>query len=696
MRYLCFFGIFFCALQTIVCQQAQRLFTEAVYTEEVNGDLEKAIQQYSTIIKNFPGERPVAAQALLRLGMANEKLGKKQASTYYQQIISQYADQTEQVASARKRLERLKTDTEHAGIPPGPKFVTHIKLAELSDIYGQVSPDGRFISYVNWKHGNLAIYDIHTGASEDVTNEGTWDGKAAFADMSVWSPDNTQIAYTWFRGQDAEFRIYDVLNKQSRILIAQRSVYAPFPYQWTNQGKILIHYSDKNSVHKGLYFVDTKTGELQHIRDFGDGQDMPRLRGGSVSPDGRFFSITLKYADRPLETQIYSMDNLAGTPLAVLTQIDFDPVWSADGTHLYYTSTRHDSKALYKRRITDGIPAEQDEIILESVDIFIPSNVNPQTGDLYYLGGMQNTMILRTALDWNQRKFGTPELILSSDKGRWGPVFSPDGKRIVYCKRGTPGIPGNYICIRDLDTGAELDYDLRLRNLEQPIGHTQMQWTPDGKYVAVTYAPVDTTGRVVYRMAFVDVASGDVHKVPDLTVYRHRKAILSQSRLVNHERGSGLSIADLQSGKSTLVHAMPDSTVEAWFLSRSHDGRKIAYLEARQNDDFIAHNLNLLDLNSETIRTLWTLERPLGFAYRHAPLWLPDDRGLLLQITNTDLKTLQFYTYDLITGILEPFDIPFDAVKDRRYHATLSPDGKTMIYVREDRKTTAWVIQNID
>ena len=34
---------------------------------------------------------------------------------------------------------------------------------------GSVSPDGRYISYINWDKGNLAIHDFETGKNRDVT-----------------------------------------------------------------------------------------------------------------------------------------------------------------------------------------------------------------------------------------------------------------------------------------------------------------------------------------------------------------------------------------------------------------------------------------------------------------------------------------------------------------------------------------------
>jgi hypothetical protein len=39
------------------------------------------------------------------------------------------------------------------------------------DLYGTISPDGRYLSHVNWNKGNLAIHDFETGENRDVTDE---------------------------------------------------------------------------------------------------------------------------------------------------------------------------------------------------------------------------------------------------------------------------------------------------------------------------------------------------------------------------------------------------------------------------------------------------------------------------------------------------------------------------------------------
>src|SRR5665648_250019 len=85
-------------------QQAQKLLSEAIYQEEVNGKLDEAIKTYQLILKQYPDYRKVSAKALLRLGMCYEKMGSEQASQTYRQLIKEYSENREEVSVAKDRL----------------------------------------------------------------------------------------------------------------------------------------------------------------------------------------------------------------------------------------------------------------------------------------------------------------------------------------------------------------------------------------------------------------------------------------------------------------------------------------------------------------------------------------------------------------------------------------------------------------
>jgi Tol biopolymer transport system component/outer membrane protein assembly factor BamD (BamD/ComL family) len=85
-----------------------QLFEKALLAEEVQGDLPAAISLYRQLLDENPGDRTMAAQALLHLGSCYEKQGSDLARQTYRDLISKYGDQSAEVVQARERISRLE------------------------------------------------------------------------------------------------------------------------------------------------------------------------------------------------------------------------------------------------------------------------------------------------------------------------------------------------------------------------------------------------------------------------------------------------------------------------------------------------------------------------------------------------------------------------------------------------------------
>jgi hypothetical protein len=190
------FGIVMVALVWSVAASAQsgyQLFQQALSKEQAEGKLADAIVIYQRIVKEFAGDHALAAKALLRLGEAYHKLGDRQAQAAFERIVRDYADQTEAVAIARTRLARNEL-----GARTTATTLRKIWADPKVDTEGTVSPDGRYLSYVDWFTGELALHDFTTGTDRRITNKGTWLDSNDFAEESAISKDGKQVAYAWF------------------------------------------------------------------------------------------------------------------------------------------------------------------------------------------------------------------------------------------------------------------------------------------------------------------------------------------------------------------------------------------------------------------------------------------------------------------------------------------------------------------
>jgi tetratricopeptide (TPR) repeat protein len=178
--------------------RASLALTAAIYEEEVTGNLDRAVELYQDILKNYPDDRPIAAKALYHLGLVNEIMGKQKARGYFTRLVNTYPDQKDMVALAKAKLASLGTPV------PTPATMTARKLENPpADIpaYGAVSRSGRYLTFWDWETNDLMLRDLQTGENRSLTSEGTaWDENATvsqWAGISAWSADNKQIAYAW-------------------------------------------------------------------------------------------------------------------------------------------------------------------------------------------------------------------------------------------------------------------------------------------------------------------------------------------------------------------------------------------------------------------------------------------------------------------------------------------------------------------
>ena len=97
-----------CSLASAVPQKALELFQKALVQEQAAGNLKEAIALYQQAAKEAGGDRELAARALMRAAACYEKLVSPQAAQLYQEVIRNYPEQREQVASAQARLQELR------------------------------------------------------------------------------------------------------------------------------------------------------------------------------------------------------------------------------------------------------------------------------------------------------------------------------------------------------------------------------------------------------------------------------------------------------------------------------------------------------------------------------------------------------------------------------------------------------------
>ena len=121
-------GLQFClAGQSSGTKPASVLMQEALYAEEIDGDLNAAIKIYGQIIKDKSAQRSHVAQAMYRQGMCYLKQqNEQQAQENFQTLVAQYSEQTEIISKVKPLLDGLGNADPASLMPPNTLFYAEI------------------------------------------------------------------------------------------------------------------------------------------------------------------------------------------------------------------------------------------------------------------------------------------------------------------------------------------------------------------------------------------------------------------------------------------------------------------------------------------------------------------------------------------------------------------------------------------
>jgi len=209
-------------------------------------------------------------------------------------VVDEYPEQTEAVKVAKEKLSVLlkartvirKGDIEFALRKIGVGIETGL---------GAISPDGRYLTYVDWNTGDLAVQEMATGKKRHLTDKGSWNKSGAQAFCSRWSPDGKQIAYDWWDwDREPNFvgiRIVSLDGKESQTLyqVTNPEKGVTITYGWSPDGKYLAYISirdslgPKSSTQSVLCIRSLDTGEERELFP-----DLPDFWNLKWSPDSRY------------------------------------------------------------------------------------------------------------------------------------------------------------------------------------------------------------------------------------------------------------------------------------------------------------------------------------------------------------------------------------------------------------------------
>ena len=492
---------------TPVAQSGYDLFQKALAAERANGNLQQAIELYQRVAREFAGDRALAARALVRMADCYSKLGNAQARAIYERVAREYPEQTAAVREARNHLQTEgppRTSIRGDRLVWGP--------AREVDLFGTVSPDGRFVTYVDWfGAANVVVRDLQTGTDRALTNN-TRNAEHPYAGWSVISRSGDQVVYSWNVGGGDELRVvpFEGTEPASRLLRPRNGNDAFRPFDWSPDGRwiaLLIEREDQSSQ---LGVVNARSGELRVLKSI----DWRGVNKAVFSPDGRYLAYDLLEGESVRTQRVWVMAVDASRETAVTPASTTNALmgWAADG-RLLFASDRSGRVDLWAMRVEDGRPRD------------VPALVKPDLSSTWSLGLSRNGALYVwkragaeyvTVADFDaaasEIRPAPAPIFQAFVDSRGRPAWSADGKRLLYISCNTTGGSNCRIFIRDLEMGTTREVPHNLVYVAYP------RFGPDGNTI-VTQGTDLKGRRAIY---LIDATSGSTKFIAETPPYRRR------------------------------------------------------------------------------------------------------------------------------------------------------------------------------
>jgi Tol biopolymer transport system component len=337
----------FAASPVLAQETAEEIYQAGLYQEEVQGNLERAIDLFGRILVRFPDNRAAGAKAQLHIGLCYEKLGQQEAQQAYRRVIAEFPDHGAEVAVARNRLAEIERVAAELNREP---IFRKVEIASRPQ-NGVLSPDGSHLAFV--ADGAVWKVPLQGNVSSDMAGEpvrltepmGAWD----MSNELAWSGDGKWIAFSAVPNDVEEIYVVAADGSQLKRIPGNhaRGGHAyNFRLGLSPHGETLafVFKEPGRGNGEGIQAQVCGSGGLLdglsiHTVSVSGGDETPLTdnctREPAFSPDGRYLAYTRAVDDLEHDTwymQLWVRPLTGGTPILLVdsTQVR-GPVWSSDG-----------------------------------------------------------------------------------------------------------------------------------------------------------------------------------------------------------------------------------------------------------------------------------------------------------------------------------------------------------------------------
>ncbi len=538
---------------------------------------------------------------------------------------------------------------------PDWSLAQNVQLTDAAgtEFYPSLSPDGKSYVYAAESNGHYDIFFERIGGKNP---RNLTEGSLSDDTQPVFSPDGERIAFRSDRHSGGIFVMGASGENPRRV--------ADFGFHpsWSPDGKAIVvstHFQHTPQVRypSALWIIDLESGDKRLL-----------IEGFAVqpawSPAGHLIAYWFTESGGRRDIAVVSPNG--GEPI-VLTDAgntNWNPVWSPDGTHLYFASDRGGSMAFWRVAIDErsGKTLSPPEIVSTPANFNRHLSFSRDNKRMIYVQTTNQSNLKSVGFNSDTGKpIGEPVWITQGDRELHLPELSPDGT--TYAARLITRTQEDIVLMNaDGSNSRELTSDRFFDRYPR--------WSPDGR--SLIFAS-DRSGK--YEIWKIDADGSNLRQLT--STEDHAASIpawgpdglrisfddAQQSYILN------LTKSVTEQNWETLPHPGLGSYFRAW--DWSSDGKKlIGYFEGGTDD-----GLAVYYFETKSYKRLNDLTR--------FPYWLPDDRRVIYSDGD------RAFILDTESGRTTQIE---ELAKERIRHPRVSNDGTLLYYTYPSSESDIWLL----
>jgi Tol biopolymer transport system component len=230
-------------------------------------------------------------------------------------------------------------------IPAGGGAERRLTDNPAYDSLARFTPDGRSIVFTSDRTGRPQLWRVDADG-RNLRRLRENDATEYQADVS---PDGRTLAFLSNLGGPERLMLQDLATGKTRELVRHGEDTIFGNPHWSPDGRSIVFSSNWRIGHQ-IYVVEVATGSVRRISGLSSGGCEPRF-----SPDGRNVVYVSRGHLRPT-SRLVAHDLTSGEEkvLVAWPALNYDPVYSPDGTELAFASNITGAYVVYRQRLSDG------------------------------------------------------------------------------------------------------------------------------------------------------------------------------------------------------------------------------------------------------------------------------------------------------------------------------------------------------